>query len=71
MLGLRIVLSLPSLDARLYIVNASHMNPEQLLLVLFLEVGSEAPGQTGAGSRAPFQAWHFPQPPWIPTSEGS
>lgn len=31
-LGLQIVLSLPSLDARLYIVNATHMTTEQPLI---------------------------------------
>lgn len=73
-LGLQIVLSLPSLDARLYIVNAPHMTTEQPLIA---GVGVRACsfwgsswmwevsllGQTGAGSRAPFQLWHLPPPP--------
>lgn len=66
MLGPWVTLSLPSLDASLYILNGIDMNNDQPLILkmrgllplgLLLEVESWALGQTSAGSRAPSPPW--------------
>lgn len=67
MLGLWVALSLPSLDASLYILNGIDMNNDQPLILKVdaraapsgapFEVESWALGQTSAGSRAPSPPW--------------